>query len=138
MIDHIKIGAFLKELRKEKELTQEQLATKFGVSSRSVSRWENGNTLPELSVLVELADFYEVDIKEIIDGGRKSDTLKQEKETLLKVADYAKAEKKLVANHKCTVAFVVVSVLLLILMFHLHLMVHHELYYPLPNLNHNL
>ena len=47
MIDQVKIGSFLKELRKEKELTQEQLAEKFGVSSRSVSRWENGNTRPE-------------------------------------------------------------------------------------------
>ena len=42
MIDQMKIGGFLRELRKEKELTQEQLAEKFGVSSRSVSRWENG------------------------------------------------------------------------------------------------
>ena len=45
MIDQIKIGAFLRELRKEKELTQEQLAEKFSVSSRSVSRWENGGSL---------------------------------------------------------------------------------------------
>ena len=47
MIDQVKIGSFLKELCKKKELTQEQLAEKFGVSSRSVSRWENGNTRPE-------------------------------------------------------------------------------------------
>ena len=50
MIDQMKIGAFLRELRKKKELTQEQLAEKFGVSSRSVSRWENGNTMPELGI----------------------------------------------------------------------------------------
>mgnify|MGYP002514872131 CR=1 FL=1 len=56
----MKIGVFLKGL------TQEQLAEKFCVSSRSVSRWENGNTKPELSILVEVADYYEVDIKAII------------------------------------------------------------------------
>ena len=107
MIDQIKIGGFLRELRKEKELTQEQLAEKFGVSSRSVSRWENGNTMPDLSILVELADFYEVDIKEIIDGERKSETMnKEEKETLQKVADYAETEKKLVVKRKCTVTFI--------------------------------
>ena len=95
MIDQIKIGGFLKELRKEKELTQEQLAEKFGVSSRSVSRWENGNTMPELGILVELADFYEIDIKEIIDGERKSEIVeKEEKETLLKVAEYADKQKR--------------------------------------------
>ena len=107
MIDQIKIGGFLRELRKEKELTQEQLAEKFGVSSRSVSRWENGNTMPELGILVELADYYEVDIKEIIDGERKSEIMiKEEKETLRKVADYAKVEKKLVVKRKCIVTFV--------------------------------
>ena len=107
MIDQMKIGKFLKELRKEKELTQEQLAEKFGVSSRSVSRWENGNTMPELGILVELAEYYEVDIKEIIDGERKSESMnKEEKETLRKVADYTEAEKQLVVRRKCIVTFV--------------------------------
>ncbi|MBO5266849.1 MAG: helix-turn-helix domain-containing protein [Ruminiclostridium sp.] len=106
-MDQIKIGCFLKELRKEKKLTQEQLAEKFGVSSRSVSRWENGNTMPELGILVELADFYEIDIKEIIDGERKSGIMKkEEKETLRKVADYAEIEKKLVVKRRCIVTFV--------------------------------
>lgn len=49
-----KAGLFLKELRKEKNLTQEQLAEIFNVSSRSVSRWETGTNLPELSILVEI------------------------------------------------------------------------------------
>ena len=106
MIDQIKIGGFLRELRKEKKLTQEELAEKFGVSSRSVSRWENGNTLPELGVLVELADYYEVDIREIIDGERKSEIMEKEtKETLQKVADYAELDKKLVVKRKCIVTF---------------------------------
>ena len=117
MIDQIKIGAFLRELRKEKELTQEQLAEKFGVSSRSVSRWENGNTMPELGILVELADYYEVDIKEIIDGERKSERMeKEEKETLRKVADYAETEKKLVVKRKCIVTFVGTLILALSIM----------------------
>ena len=107
MIDQVKIGGFLRELRKEKELTQEQLAEQFGVSSRSVSRWENGNTMPDLGILVELAEFYEVDIKEIIDGERKSESMKkEEKETLRKVADYAEVEKKLVVRRRCIVTFV--------------------------------
>ncbi len=95
MVDRIKIGNFLRELRNEKNLTQEEIAEKFGVSSRSVSRWENGNTMPELGVLVDLAGFYEVDIKEIIDGERKSENMEKEiVKTLEKVADYAELEKK--------------------------------------------
>ena len=87
MIDQEKIGGFLRDLRKEKGQTQEALSEMFGVSSRSVSRWENGKTMPDLATLVELADYYGVDIKEIIDGERKSDIMeKEEKETLLKVA----------------------------------------------------
>lgn len=93
MVDKIKIGNFLRQLRTEKGMTQEDLAEKFGVSSRSVSRWENGNTMPELGILVELADFYDVDIKEMIDGERESEII--EKETLLRVAEYSKEEKRL-------------------------------------------
>ena len=117
MIDQIKIGAFLRELRKEKELTQEQLAEKFGVSSRSVSRWENGNTMPELGILVELANYYEVDIKEIIDGERQGEIIeKEEKKTLRKVVDYAEAEKQLVVKRKCIVTFVGTLILVLSIM----------------------
>ena len=74
-MDTIKVGAFLKELRKEHGLSQEQLADKFNVSSRSVSRWENGNTMPDISIMIELADFYDIDIRDLLRGERKSGTL---------------------------------------------------------------
>ena len=93
-MDQKKTGSFLRELRKEKQLTQEQLAERFGVTSRSVSRWETGSNMPDLSILVELADFYDVDIKDIIDGERKGEDMnKEEKERLQLVADYAETEK---------------------------------------------
>ena len=91
-----KTGAFLKELRKEKEITQEQLAELFSVSSRTVSRWENGVNMPDLSMLAEIADYYDVDIREIIDGERKSENMDKEiKETVLKAAEYTDNEKAL-------------------------------------------
>lgn len=94
-MDQKKTGLFLRELRKEKEFTQEQLAEQFNVSSRTVSRWETGTNMPDLSVLVELSDFYQVDIKEIIDGERKIETMNEEtRETLVKVAEYTEEEKK--------------------------------------------
>ena len=68
-----KTGAFLKMLRKQKGLTQEQIAEKFHVSSRTVSRWENGNNLPDLDVLIEISDFYEVDLRELLDGERRNE-----------------------------------------------------------------
>lgn len=95
-MDQIKIGSFLKELRNEKGLTQGQLAEQFNVSNRSVSRWETGRTLPDISILVALAEFYEVDIKEIIDGERKSETMTEEmRDTLVKVAEYTNEDKEM-------------------------------------------
>ena len=88
-MDQQKIGSFLKELRKEKNLTQEQLAEQLSVSGRTVSRWETGSNMPDISLLVELAEFYDVSIPEIIDGERKSETMREEvKETALKLEDY--------------------------------------------------
>ena len=93
-MDQKKVGSFLRELRKEKQLTQEQLAERFGVTNRSVSRWETGSNMPDLSILVELADFYDADIRDIIDGERKGEDMnKEEKERLQLVADYAETEK---------------------------------------------
>ena len=95
-MDQKKTGSFLRELRKEKQLTQEQLAERFGVTNRSVSRWETGSNMPDLSILVELADFYDVDIRDIIDGERKGeDVNNEEKERLQLVADYAENEKNI-------------------------------------------
>lgn len=95
-MDQIKIGSFLKELRNEKGLTQVQLAEQLNVSNRSVSRWETGSTLPDISILVELAEFYEIDIKEIIDGERKSETMEEEmRDTLVKVAEYTNEDKEM-------------------------------------------
>lgn len=89
-MDQQKIGGFLKKLRKEKNFTQEQLAEQLNVSGRTVSRWETGSNMPDISILVELAEFYDVSIPEIIDGERKSETMKEEvKETALKLSDYA-------------------------------------------------
>jgi transcriptional regulator with XRE-family HTH domain len=77
-MDQRKIGSFLKELRQSKGITQEQLAEQLNVSNRSVSRWETGNNLPDLSLLITLADFYDIEVGEIIDGKRKSENMNEE------------------------------------------------------------
>lgn len=79
-MDQKKLGAYLKQLRKEKGLTQEQLAEQFYLSSRTVSRWETGETLPGVELLLELADFYAVDIRQLLAGGTEAaptDALRQ-------------------------------------------------------------
>ena len=94
-MDQQKTGCFLKELRKAKNLTQEQLAERLNISGRTVSRWETGNNMPDISLLVELAELYDVSIPEIIDGERKSETMEKEvKEVAEKMSDYAGTEKE--------------------------------------------
>lgn len=94
-MDQIKIGAFLKALRKEKNMTQEQLAEQLGVSNRTISRWETGNNMPDIGLLTEIAEFYNVSIPELINGERKSENMREEvKEVAETMSDYAKAEKE--------------------------------------------
>ena len=69
-MDQKKIGSFMKELRKGKKLTQEQIAEQFEVSNRTVSRWENGYNMPDLAILMEMADFYDVDLRFLLTGDR--------------------------------------------------------------------
>ena len=106
-MNQIKIGEFLKELRKEKGLTQEQFAEQFNVCRRSVSRWETGNNMPDLDTLVEMADYYEIDLRELLDGERKSEKMNEElKETVLKVAEYSNIEKE-VKRKKLNKCFII-------------------------------
>lgn len=93
-MNQIKIGGFIKELRKERGLTQEQLAEQFNVTRRTVSRWETGSNLPDLDILIEMADYYEVELRELLDGERKSEDMNKElEETVLKVAEYSNEDK---------------------------------------------
>lgn len=95
-VDQKKVALFLKELRKEKNMTQEVLAEKLNVSNRTISRWETGSNMPDISLLVELSEIYMVSIPEIIDGERKSEKMDQEvKDTAIKMAEYGKNEVKI-------------------------------------------
>ena len=94
-MDQKKIGAFLKQLRNEKNLTQEELSEKFYVSTKTISRWETGSNMPDLSMLIELAEFYQVEITELIDGERKPDSVTADsKDSFKKMAQYSEEEKK--------------------------------------------
>ncbi len=94
-MDTQKIGKFLKKLRNEKNMTQEELAEHMDVSNRTVSRWETGSNLPDIAILIELSDFYAVDLREILDGERKDQRMEKETEkTILKVAEYNQEESK--------------------------------------------
>lgn len=105
-MDLVKVGVFLKRLRNEKNLTQEQLAEKFNTSRRTVSRWETGYNLPDIDILLEMSEFYGVALNEILKGERKNEQMdSKEKETALAVADY-NIEKNM-KNAKIAIGFFV-------------------------------
>ena len=90
-----KIGSFLKELRKEMGITQEEFAEKLDVSSRTISRWETGANMPDISLLVNIAEIFNVSIPEIINGERKSENMNQEtRDTAIAMAEYSQVTAK--------------------------------------------
>lgn len=117
-MDQKKTGEFLKELRTAKQMTQEQVAEHFNVSSRTVSRWETGRNMPDISLLTDIADFYDVDVREIIEGEKKSEMMDKElREVADKMADYAHNEKSRLLRviQVISIIGVIVSILSIVL-----------------------
>ena len=66
-------GKFISQKRKEKSLTQEQLAEKLGVSNKTVSKWETGKCMPDYSVVKTLCDELEITVAELMDGEKSEE-----------------------------------------------------------------
>jgi len=69
-VDQVKIGEFIAKERKQKKLTQQQLADILGISNKTVSKWECGNGLPEISLLIPLCAELEISVNELLSGER--------------------------------------------------------------------
>ena len=90
-----RIGKFISELRKEKNMTQDQLAEKLGVTDKSISRWENGKTMPDLSMLTILSKELNVEISELLNGRRMNkEELEKLRDTINNIIEYSNEEKK--------------------------------------------
>lgn len=72
-MDQAKVGKFIASLRKEKGLTQEELGQRVGVTNKTVSRWENGNYMPDIELLVPLGEILGVSVNELLAGERLDD-----------------------------------------------------------------
>ena len=92
-----KIGKFIAECRKENKLTQEQLAERLGVSDKSISRWENGKTMPDISLFEPLCEELKISINELLKGERindKKNIVKLSAEVLIDYSKYIKSKNK--------------------------------------------
>ena len=87
-----KIGKFITTCRKEKNLTQEELAEKLNVSNKSVSRWENGKNMPDYSVLNDLCNILDININELLSGEKDNKETIENLDMILK--EYYKMKKQ--------------------------------------------
>ena len=87
-----KIGKFITTCRKEKNLTQEELAEKLNVSNKSVSRWGNGKNMPDYSVLNDLCNILDININELLSGEKDNKETIENLDMILK--EYYKMKKQ--------------------------------------------
>ena len=67
-MDQLKIGKFITECRKQKQLTQLQLADKLGITDKAISKWERGIAMPDTSIMLELCDILCISVNELLNG----------------------------------------------------------------------
>ena len=82
-MDLNKIGKFIANTRKEKNMTQQELANLLGVSDRSIGNWENGRNMPDLSLLKPLCEALDITINDLLSGERVKNIKKNLKKILL-------------------------------------------------------
>ena len=86
-----KIGKFIYKLRKEKNMTQQELAKRIGVTDRAISKWENGRGLPDLSLIKPLCEQLNITINELLSAEKLDNKEYQEKfeENIINTLDYS-------------------------------------------------
>lgn len=67
-MDQVKVGKFIAKCRKEQNMTQMQLAETLGITDRAVSKWENGKTMPDSSIMLELCDVLQISVNDLLNG----------------------------------------------------------------------
>lgn len=97
-VEQVKIGKFISQIRKEKNMTQKELAEQIGVTDRAISKWENGRGLPELSLIKPLCEALGISVNELLSGEKleKDDYQEKLEENILNTIEYEnkKLERK--------------------------------------------
>ena len=115
-MDQEKIGKFIAKLRKEKNVTQNELAESLGITDRAVSKWENGRGMPDLSLLTPLCEKLGVSINELLSGERldKKDYQEKLEENFINTIDYID-KKNVKSNTIKSIIWLVIGIIGIIL-----------------------
>ena len=96
-MDPEKIGKFICQLRKEKNLSQYQLAELIPISRQGVSKWERGVTTPDTQTLIQLSEMFDVSINELLKGERlQENTIEDLEKTTLSILDQSNKKTKVI------------------------------------------
>jgi len=116
-LDQIKIGKFIAMMRKEQSFTQKQLAEQLGISDKTISKWETGNGMPEVSLMLPLCDALKINVNELLSGERLTEHNYHERaeENMVKLIQEKDDKQK--EDKKQVIAVTLISVLLLIVAF---------------------
>lgn len=117
-MDQVKIGRFIKAERKEKNLTQREVAQRLGISEKTVSKWETGNGLPEVSLMKPLCDLLGISLNELFSGTRldeKQYYIKAEENIMSFVKEKAEAQKKIILSAVVVFMMLLSSITLVLL-----------------------
>ena len=115
-MDTIKIGQFIKSLRKENYLTQREVAERLNVSEKTISKWETGNGMPEVSLMLPLCKLFEISINELLSGERLDEKqyIEKAEENMACLVDRTTPRKKIIIS-TISCILVILSSLALIL-----------------------
>jgi len=118
VMDQIKIGKFIAQMRKEQSLTQKQLADLAGISDKTVSKWETGRGLPEVSLMVPLCDILKISVNELHSGQRltDSDYKKRAEENMMDLVREREENRKKIALAAIVCALTMLSGVTIILL----------------------
>lgn len=100
-MDQIKIGRFIAQMRKEQSLTQRQLADMIGISDKTVSKWETGSGLPEVSLMMPLCKILHISVNELLSGEHltASDYKKKAEENMMDlIREREESKKKIILS----------------------------------------
>ena len=111
-MDQVKIGKFIAECRRNKGLTQAALGEKLGVSNKTISRWENGNYMPDIEMLPLLAKEFEVSMEELLAGKRSA---AENSTAVPKVSAFSLEERRAYFKRKWRKEHIALLVLLILL-----------------------
>lgn len=123
-MDQIRIGKFIVLLRKEQGITQRQLADQLGISDKTVSKWECGHGLPEVSLMLPLCGILHITVNELLSGEKISETdyrLKAEKNMMSLIQENRESKRNLLLSVVCVLITLIAVLALIILASYLEM-----------------